>query len=90
MNQEAVQELLKKKTSEVVASTKQSPTVLEEAAGSMAFKQNKPDYSQSTPAIGGQIEFEDANPKTTPGFGKTGGYSSGFTRINTSMTNPFG
>jgi hypothetical protein len=89
-NKAKAEDFKAKKVAETVAAVKQSPTVLEEVAKTQAFKQDKPEYSQSTPAIGGQIEFEDSNPKNTPAFGAPTGYSSGFKRIDTSMTNPFG
>ena len=84
------QDLLAKKTGEIVAATKQAPTVLEDGAKDGAFKQDKPMFSGSTPAIGGAVEFDNNNDKTLPTFGNNGGYKSGFKKIDTTMTNPFG
>jgi hypothetical protein len=84
------QDLLAKKTGDIVAATKQAPTVLEDGAKDGAFKQDKPMFTGSTPAIGGAVEFDNNNDKTLPTFGNNGGYKSGFKKIDTTMTNPFG
>jgi hypothetical protein len=84
------QDLLAKKTGDIVAATKQAPTVLEDGAKDGAFKQDKPMFTGSTPAIGGAVEFDNNNDKTLPTFGTNGGYKSGFKKIDTTMTNPFG
>ena len=84
------QDFLAKKTADTVAATKQAPTVLEDGAKDGAFKQDKPMFSGSTPAIGGAVEFDNNNDKTLPTFGNNGGYKSGFKKIDTTMTNPFG
>jgi hypothetical protein len=47
-------------------------------------------FSGSTPAIGGAVEFDNNNDKTLPTFGNNGGYKSGFKKIDTTMTSPFG
>ena len=84
------QDFLAKKTADTVAATKQAPTVLEDGAKDGAFKQDKPMFTGSTPAIGGAVEFDNNNDKTLPTFENNGGYKSGFKRIDTTMTNPFG
>jgi hypothetical protein len=84
------QDLLAKKTGDIVAATKQAPTVLEDGAKDGAFKQDKPMFTGSTPAIGGAVEFDNNNDNTLPTFGNNGGYKSGFKKIDTTMTNPFG
>ena len=84
------QDFLAKKTADTVAAVKQAPAVLEQGAKDGAFQQDKPMFSGSTPAIGGAVEFDNNNDKTLPTFGNTGGYKSGFKKIDTSMPNPFG
>ena len=84
------QDFLAKKTADTVAAVKQSPSVLEDGAKNGAFQQDKPMFSGSTPAIEGAVEFDNNNSQTLPTFGAPKGYKSGFKKIDTSMTNPFG
>lgn len=84
------QDFLQKKTADVVAAVKQSPTLLEQGAKDGAFQQDKPMFSGSTPAIGGAVEFDNNNDNTLPTFGNNGGYKSGFKKIDTSMPSMFG
>ncbi len=89
--------LLESYKSRITESTKKStpaeqqePNVLEEGAKDGSFKQDKPMFPGTTRAIEGAVEFDSNNDKTLPTFGNNGGYKSGFKRIDTSMTNPFG
>ncbi len=84
------QDFLQKKTADVVAAVKQSPTLLEQGAKDGAFQQDKPMFSGSTPAIGGAVDFDNNNDQTLPTFGAPKGYKPQGKRIDTSMGNPFG
>ena len=70
------QDFLAKKTADTVASTSQSPTLLEEGAANGAFQQDKPMFSGDTPAIGGAVEFDNNNSQTLPTFGAPKGYQA--------------
>jgi hypothetical protein len=84
------QDFLAKKTADTVAAVKQAPAVLEQGAKDNAFQQNESILGTSTPDIGGAVEFDNNNDKTLPTFGNNGGYKSGFKRIDTTMTSPYG
>jgi hypothetical protein len=84
------QDLLAKKTADVVAATKQAPTLLEDGAKNQAFQQDKPIASKMPSDIGGKTEYYSNNDNVTEPFGGPKGYKSGFKRIDTSMTSPFG
>jgi hypothetical protein len=84
------QDFLAKKTADTVAAVKQSPSVLEDGAKNGAFQQDKPMFSGNTPAIEGAVEFDNNNSQTLPTFGAPKGYKRQGTKIDTSMTNPFG
>ena len=83
------QDFLQKKTADVVAAVKQSPTLLEDGAKDGAFQQDKPMFSGSTPAIGGAVEFDNNNDQTLPTFGAPKGYKSQSTYKDPSFPNPF-
>ena len=84
------QDLLAKKTADVVAAVKQSPTLLEDGAKNQAFQQDKPMSATMPSDIGGKTEYYSNNDNVTESFGSPKGYKSGFKRIDTSMGNPFG
>jgi len=86
---EKAQDFLQKKTADVVAAVKQSPTLLEDGAKDGAFQQDKPMFSGSTPAIGGAVEFDNNNEQTLPTFGAPKGYKSQSTYKDPSFPNPF-
>ena len=82
------QDFLTKKTADTVASTSQSPTLLEEGAANGAFQQDKPMFSGDTPAIGGAVEFDNNNSQTLPTFGAPKGFKSQSTYKDPSFPNP--
>ena len=84
------QDLLKKKTADVVAAVKQAPTELQSAASSQAFKQDNPMSATMPGDIGGKAEYYSNNDNVIEPFGGPKGYKSGFKRIDTSMPNAFG
>ena len=67
----------------------QTPALLEEGAKNGAFKQDKPMFSGSTPAIGGAVEFDNNNSQTLPTFGAPKGYKSQSSYKDPSFPNPF-
>jgi hypothetical protein len=84
------QDLLAKKTADVVAAVKQSPTLLKDGAKNQAFQQDKPMSATMPSDIGGKTEFYSNNDNAPESFGGPKGYKSGFKRIDTSIPNPFG
>jgi hypothetical protein len=84
------QDFLQKKTADVTAAVKQSPTYLEDGAKDGAFQQDKPMFSGNTPAISGAVEFDNNNDQTLPTFGAPKGYKPQSTYKDTAFPNPFG
>ena len=83
-------DFLAKKKAEVTAAAKQEPTILENAASSQAFQQDKPMSATMPGNFVGSVDFISNNDNIVKPFGGPKGYSSGFKRIDTSMPNPFG
>lgn len=84
------QDFLQKRVTETTAAAKQEPIILENAASSQAFQQDKPMSATMPGDIAGSVDFISNNDNIVKPFGGTKGYSSGFKRIDTSMPNPFG
>ncbi len=84
------QDFLQKKVTETTAAAMQEPTILENAASSQAFQQDKPMSATMPGNFVGSVDFISNNDNIVKPFGGPKGYSAGFKRINTSMPNPFG
>jgi hypothetical protein len=84
------QDFANRKVAETVAATKQEPNVLQDSANNQAFKQDTPMVSQMPSDIGGKTEYYSNNDNVNESFGPPKGFKSGFKKIDTSMTSPFG
>jgi hypothetical protein len=89
-NKAKAEQFKSKKVADTIAATKQEPPTLESAASSQAFKQDKPMSATMPGDIGGKTEYYSNNDNVIEPFGGPKGYKSGFKRIDTSMTKPFG
>jgi hypothetical protein len=70
--------------------TKQEPPTMEKPDIKQDFGRIETLSAPMNTSIPDNGEFNANNDNPLPGFNKTGGYKSGFKRIDTSMTNPFG
>jgi hypothetical protein len=89
--------LLDKYKTRITESQKSSPVESQEPEVSVEKPDIKQDFGRtetlSAPmntSIPDNVEFNSNNDNPLPAFDKTGGYKSGFKRIDTSMTKPFG
>ena len=84
------QDFLQKKVTETTAAAKQEPTVMDDGAISQSFKRDTPISATMPGDIGGSVEFDSNNTDAIKPFSAPKGYKPQGSRINTSITNPFG
>ena len=79
-----------KKVADTVAAIKQEPATIENPGMKQSFSRAETLSAPINTSIPDNVEFNSNNDNPLPAFDKTGGHKSGFKRINTTMTNPFG
>ena len=84
------QKFLTDKKDSLVASAAQKPAEVESPNTKEAFSRNETISATMPTDIAGSVDFSANNDNEIKGFGNTGGYKSGFKRIDTSMPNAFG
>ena len=79
-----------KKVADTVAAIKQEPATIEKPDVKQDFGRTETLSAPMNTNIPDNVEFNSNNDNPLPAFNKTGGLKTGFKRIDTSMTNPFG